>query len=331
VDFQLVADDIISYILRAPNTGASEAFLRDASAARRAGKWDEALGCCDTAQQLAFGLETDTSYVAGVANLCRGTVFHVQRSFKLAAEKYEAAEQNFRLTDATYGRGVALLALGLAREHDCDHAAAAQNYGSACKAFLELRDDSRRRRDQHMLRVCGDMAKLAKGRADEERRRQESGAPRSGSRRLVLVATARAGPDSYSPDVDITTDWIEMGRTVYKLLNPKGRQPEPVTLRQADEYFEIVAQGDSMVGAGVLPGDRLLVRRQSRVSPRDVAVVQVIDDLSMSNLLIKHIKVEKGRIVLESDNRRYPKRELYPADTWQVTVLGKVVAILQQD
>jgi len=146
-----------------------------------------------------------------------------------------------------------------------------------------------------------------------------------------LVATARAGPDSYSPDVDITTDWIEMGRTVYKLLNPKGRQPEPVTLRQADEYFEIVAQGDSMVGAGVLPGDRLLVRRQSRVSPRDVAVVQVIDDLSMSNLLIKHIKVEKGRIVLESDNRRYPKRELYPADTWQVTVLGKVVAILQQD
>jgi repressor LexA len=90
------------------------------------------------------------------------------------------------------------------------------------------------------------------------------------------------------------------------------------------QAFALVVQGDSMVEAGILDGDILVVSPGTRVLNGDIAVVCVNQTAST----VKKVYVEDGRLVLQPANHRYrPEVLSYPQE---VEILGKVIQVRRQ-
>jgi repressor LexA len=97
--------------------------------------------------------------------------------------------------------------------------------------------------------------------------------------------------------------------------------PEPLG-RDAD--FLLRVRGDSMVEAGILHGDVLVVRRQSDARDGDVVVALVGDDETADEATVKTFYREDGRIRLQPENAA-----LQPIYADHVEVLGKVVGVFR--
>jgi repressor LexA len=98
--------------------------------------------------------------------------------------------------------------------------------------------------------------------------------------------------------------------------------PEPLG-RGAD--FLLRVRGDSMVDAGILDGDTLVVRKQSDARNGDVVVALVGDDESADEATVKTFYREEGRIRLQPENAA-----LEPIYADHVHVLGKVVGVFRR-
>ena len=97
--------------------------------------------------------------------------------------------------------------------------------------------------------------------------------------------------------------------------------PEPLG-RSAD--FLLKVRGDSMIEAGILDGDTLVVRKQEDASNGDVVVALVGDDESANEATVKTFYRESGRIRLQPENSA-----LEPIYADHVRVLGKVVGVFR--
>ncbi len=98
--------------------------------------------------------------------------------------------------------------------------------------------------------------------------------------------------------------------------------PEPLG-RDAD--FLLRVTGDSMVEAGILDGDVVVVRRQRDARPGDVVVALVGDDESADEATVKTFDRERdGRIRLQPANSAL--EPLYPE---HVEILGKVTGVFR--
>jgi repressor LexA len=97
--------------------------------------------------------------------------------------------------------------------------------------------------------------------------------------------------------------------------------PEPLG-RGAD--FLLTVQGDSMVDAGILDGDTLVVRRQEDARDGDIVVALVGDDESADEATVKTFYREAGRVRLQPENAA-----LEPIYADHVQVLGKVVGVFR--
>ena len=97
--------------------------------------------------------------------------------------------------------------------------------------------------------------------------------------------------------------------------------PEPLG-RGAD--FLLKVRGDSMIEAGILDGDTLVVRKQEDASNGDVVVALVGEDESANEATVKTFYRESGRIRLQPENSA-----LEPIYADYVQVLGKVVGVFR--
>jgi len=98
--------------------------------------------------------------------------------------------------------------------------------------------------------------------------------------------------------------------------------PEPLG-RDAD--FLLRVTGDSMVEAGILDGDVVVVRRQETASNGDVVVALVGDDETADEATVKTFHRERdGRIRLQPENSTL--EPLYPE---HVEILGKVTGVFR--
>jgi len=98
--------------------------------------------------------------------------------------------------------------------------------------------------------------------------------------------------------------------------------PEPLG-RDAD--FLLRVKGDSMVEAGILDGDIVVVRRQDDARNGDVVVALVGDDEAADEATVKTFYRERdGRVRLQPENRAL--EPLYPA---HVRILGKVTGVFR--
>ena len=89
--------------------------------------------------------------------------------------------------------------------------------------------------------------------------------------------------------------------------------------------FLLRVKGDSMIEAGILEGDIVVVRRAQDARNGDIVVALAGDDESTDEATVKTFYKEKGRIRLQPENSA-----LEPIYADYVQVLGKVVGVFRE-
>ncbi|KNH15723.1 peptidase S24 [Arthrobacter sp. ZBG10] len=76
-------------------------------------------------------------------------------------------------------------------------------------------------------------------------------------------------------------------------------------IKDVTSTYVVRVSGESMEGAGISDGDELIVNRALR--PTDGSVVVAVLD---GELTIKRLRITAGKVILQSENPRYPDIEV---------------------
>ncbi len=107
-------------------------------------------------------------------------------------------------------------------------------------------------------------------------------------------------------------------------LRDSGAQIEvPVALLGNGEHYALEVAGDSMVEAGILDGDTVIIRRGESADNGQI-IVALIDDAEVT---LKRLRRRGNSVALEPANKRHEIR-IFPAD--RVKVQGRLVALLRK-
>jgi repressor LexA len=98
----------------------------------------------------------------------------------------------------------------------------------------------------------------------------------------------------------------------------------PELLAHGGADFLLRVKGDSMVNAGILDGDLVVVRRQDTARDGEIVVALAGDDESADEATVKRFFREQGRVRLQPENDA-----LEPIYARHVQILGKVVGVLR--
>ncbi len=98
--------------------------------------------------------------------------------------------------------------------------------------------------------------------------------------------------------------------------------PEP--LAHGGEEFLLRVKGDSMINAGILEGDLVVVRRAQTAEDGDIVVALAGDDETAEDATVKRFFREGRRIRLQPEND-----ELEPIFAEHVQILGKVTGVFR--
>ena len=92
------------------------------------------------------------------------------------------------------------------------------------------------------------------------------------------------------------------------------------TAGRPGEYFALRVRGESMLNAGILPGDLVVVHRQPTAQHGEI-VVALIDD----EATVKRLSLKNGQVWLLPENEAYS-----PIDGTYAQILGKVAAVVRR-
>jgi repressor LexA len=98
----------------------------------------------------------------------------------------------------------------------------------------------------------------------------------------------------------------------------------PELLAHGGADFILRVKGDSMVNAGILDGDLVVVRKQDTARDGEIVVALAGDDESTDEATVKRFYREAGRVRLQPENDA-----LEPIYAAHVQILGKVVGVLR--
>jgi repressor LexA len=98
--------------------------------------------------------------------------------------------------------------------------------------------------------------------------------------------------------------------------------PEP--LSKGGEEFLLRVKGESMINAGILDGDIVVVRRQQDARNGEIVVALVGDDESANEATVKRFFREDNRVRLQPENDA-----LEPIYAPYVDILGKVTGVFR--
>jgi repressor LexA len=93
----------------------------------------------------------------------------------------------------------------------------------------------------------------------------------------------------------------------------------PVQTRASGDLFALRVEGESMLGAGILPGDIAIVRHQPTAHNGDIVVALVGDEAT-----VKTLRLIDGRPELHPENKDY--KPIVPEPD-ELVILGKVIEI----
>ena len=89
------------------------------------------------------------------------------------------------------------------------------------------------------------------------------------------------------------------------------------------EHFALEVRGDSMIEAGILDGDTVVIKKSDDAVSGDI-VVALVDD---EEATLKRIRKKGASIALEAANPAYETRIFGPD---RVRVQGKLVGLMRQ-
>lgn len=109
---------------------------------------------------------------------------------------------------------------------------------------------------------------------------------------------------------------ISCGEPIMSEENFDGYDDVPSAVR-CD--FTLVAQGDSMTGAGIFDGDVVYIRQQPIVENGEIAAV-LVDGCEK---LLKRVYFTKNSVVLQAENPAYPPLSFFGDEMNSVQIIGK--------
>jgi len=116
---------------------------------------------------------------------------------------------------------------------------------------------------------------------------------------------------------------IAAGVPIEAIQNEVGRVSAPEDLLSAGEHFALEVKGDSMIGAGILDGDVVMIKRTDTADSGDI-VVALVDN---EEATLKRLRKRGNSIALEAANPAYETRIFGPD---RVRIQGKLVAMVRR-
>lgn len=115
---------------------------------------------------------------------------------------------------------------------------------------------------------------------------------------------------------------IAAGLPIEALRDDGAKIDVPVALLGAGEHYALEVAGDSMVDAGILDGDTVIIRKGDAAETGQI-VVALVDETEVT---LKRLRRRGNSIALEPANPRHETR-IFPGD--RVKVQGRLVALLR--
>lgn len=116
---------------------------------------------------------------------------------------------------------------------------------------------------------------------------------------------------------------VAAGTGVLAAENIEESVPVPEDFTGAGQLFMLRVRGDSMVEAGILDGDYVVVRQQPDADPGEVVVAGIPGE----EATVKTFLRRRGKIVLRPENPSMDEMVFDPED---VSIYGKVVTLLRR-
>jgi len=113
---------------------------------------------------------------------------------------------------------------------------------------------------------------------------------------------------------------VAAGQPILAVENVEDTFPLPVDFVNSDNVFMLSVRGDSMINAGILDRDYVLVRQQSHAKNGDIVVALLEDEAT-----VKTFYKEKDYVRLQPENQA-----LEPIYTTDVRILGKVIGVFRR-
>lgn len=116
---------------------------------------------------------------------------------------------------------------------------------------------------------------------------------------------------------------IAAGTPIEAIQQERDRVHVSESLLGAGEHYVLEVQGDSMINAGILDGDYVIIRRTDTANSGDIVVALVKGE----EATLKRLRRKGASIALEAANPAYETRIFGPD---QVSVQGRLVGLIRR-
>ncbi len=113
---------------------------------------------------------------------------------------------------------------------------------------------------------------------------------------------------------------VAAGMPLLAVENKEDIFPLPVHFTGTGDFFMLTVRGDSMIEAGILNGDMVVVRRQNDADNGDIVVALMEEEAT-----VKRLYKESRRVRLQPENSL-----MDPIYTTDAQILGKVVGLVRK-
>jgi repressor LexA len=115
---------------------------------------------------------------------------------------------------------------------------------------------------------------------------------------------------------------IAAGTPIDAIQHERERLPVPEAMLGNGEHYVLEVQGDSMIEAGILDGDYVIIKKGDTATSGEIVVALVGEEATL-----KRLRKKGGSIALEAANPKYETRIFGPD---QVEVQGKLVGLIRR-
>jgi repressor LexA len=140
---------------------------------------------------------------------------------------------------------------------------------------------------------------------------------------LGRVRAAVTEDDSNRPVAVQVMGRIAAGTPIEAIQSKSSVINMPPDMLSSGEHFALEVRGDSMIEAGILDGDYVVIRKGDTANNGEIVVALVMGE----EATLKRLRRRGASIALEPANRNYETRILGPD---QVQVQGKLVGLIRR-
>lgn len=145
---------------------------------------------------------------------------------------------------------------------------------------------------------------------------------RAAFRPAVVPPEARGASSGGGFDIPILGR-IAAGAPIEALQNEIGRVTAPPEMVNSGDHFALEVRGDSMIQAGILEGDVVILKRMDTANSGDI-VCALVDE---EEATLKRLRKRGNSIALEAANPAYETRIFGPD---RVRIQGKLVGLMRK-